>query len=151
MFETLAALLFGATYTGAWTAENIRENKRRDSARNDNISFYYDKKGIMRHVENGRKYTTEEVHKLFHGNKDELKRQREQEYEDLIDRKYYAVLNPYKILTQEVFLTYEEAVEYINKCKQDGKEVEDEPWKICKVMWQSKHFKFNLHFEEERK
>lgn len=148
MFGALGAFLFGAVVTGAWIEEDKYENNRRKNAKEKNIPFYYDKNGIMRHADTRRKYTTEEVHILFHGNKEEKKKERAEQYKKEFERKYYAVLNPYKHFEQEVFLTYKEAKEYICDCKKEGEKIKDEPWVISKAHIKKGYFKFNLHFKE---
>ena len=146
MFGLIGSLIYGVVYASAWSYEENKEQSRRQNSKNNSVPFYYDKKGIMRHTSNGKKYTTEEVHVLIHGNKEQEKKERDQKYKQRFDRKYYAVLNPYQHFTQEVFLTYEEAKQYIYNCINDGKSINTEPWEISSAHLDQTQFKYNLHF-----
>ena len=142
MLGFLGMMLFGIAYAGSWISDDNKEKQRRQSARENSRDFYYDKSGIMRHVNSGRKFSKEEVHnKFFPGKRREIDN-------ELFENKYFAVLNPYKSNTQEVFDTYDKAKEYINICKMRNKSVVDEPWNICRWIIENKKSKFTfiLHF-----
>ena len=148
MLGLLGAVIFGIAATGAWISAEQTEQKSKSDAKQSGRKFYYDKNGIMRHP-SGRKYTTQEVHDLFgFGQTEQIQEKYKRIKKDRFEKKYYAVLNPYKKFTQEVFLTYEEAKQYIEKCQKDNQKVKDEPWIICKEVFdgKKKYFKFVLHF-----
>lgn len=150
MLRFLGTLLFGAAYTGGWIQDKNNEQTRRQNAKNNKIPFYYDKDGIMRHSGSGKKYTKEEVHILFNGNKEEEKQKRKKAYKEKFELRYFAVLNPYKHFVKDVFLSYEEANDYIKRCKDDGKIMKDEPEMLSKAHLETKYFTYNLHFKEEK-
>ena len=149
MFGFIGATLFGVIYYVSWKSDDMSEERRKKSSKKNNIEFYYDKKGTMRHIETGKKYTTDEVHNLFFNNTSSIKEKRMQEYESKLERKYYAVLNPDKLFTKEVYLTYDEAKAYISKCKMENKNVDNEPQMICEEMWKHNNFTYNLHFKNK--
>lgn len=149
MFGFIGATLFGVIYYVSWKSDDMSEERQKNSSKKNNIEFYYDKKGTMRHVGTGKKYTTAEVHSLFFNNKSIIEEKRIKEYKNRLERKYYAVLNPDKLFTKEVFLTYEEAKDYINKCKTDNKNIISDPQMICEEMWKHNNFTYNLHFKNK--
>lgn len=115
MFGLIGAAIFGIVSTGAWIKDEQSEQSRRKNAREDHCEFYIDKNGRFRHTNNGRKYTTEEIHQAFF-NDEEAKRRRE-----YYESKYWVVrnlldydMNNYVI---EVFLTKEEAECFANRIK----------------------------------
>ena len=56
MLGLLGAAIFGVIYYGAWASADDTERKHKNNNKEKGISYYTDKKGIVRYTNNGKKY-----------------------------------------------------------------------------------------------
>ena len=114
MFGILGALIFGTICTGAWINADNTERKNRNNSRDSGRDFYIDKNGRMRHTENGRKFTPEEIHQsLFPKSLAELNEEYDKKTEDLMKKRFYATISNKFI--EHFFLTKEDAIRFLEK------------------------------------
>lgn len=148
MLGILGALGFGAVAAGAWIDADQTEQQGRQSSKEHGHEFYFDKNGKMRHVDNGKKYTPEEIHQFYNPVPlEERKREYDKNHHDQFDYKYFQVYNVHDHNIKEIFLTEEEAKQYVSD---NYKEEDFWLWKIisktCKHIIDSDPEKYHLNF-----
>lgn len=108
MLGILGVVLYNLVYGAIWLDANTEEIKQRNDSYKNNQDFYFDKNGKMRHTLTGTKYNDEEIHNFI--NPLVIQTQEENFWE----KKYFGVWNRNVSFVTEVFLTEEEAQNYID-------------------------------------
>lgn len=109
MIGAFGGFIYCLVYGILWTKDDIIEKENRYNALQSNNKFYFDKNGIMRNSKSGRKCTLNEIHNAFFPD-DRIKSKRE-----TYEQKYWAVYTGDIPNETEVFLTKEEAEQYLNE------------------------------------
>lgn len=156
MLATLGALVYGIIATGSWISADNQEKESRNNSIKKKCDFYFDKNGHMRHTNNGKRYTPEEVDREFNPvSLQERKAQIDKRIHDNYNYIYYTVKNVNDIFIKEVFLTKEEAELYvINNYSDDDSEWHKRIGKTCKHIFTMKSCKdlyhVNFQIEEDK-